>query len=478
MKVLLIQPPHFYGGTSYEPTHFPLGLAYIASSLVRAGHQVEVLDIWAHQYVQDEVLYQISTKCDSDIVGITALSTQYKYIKWLVENIKRYLDVKIIIGGPLATHSSQIVLNHTASDICVLGEGDITITEVLSNLSNLKDVEGIAFKDESGSIISTPPRPYIKDLDTIPFPAWDLFPMDIYLKYCRLKDFNLPSVIVVSSRGCPYNCTFCSKTFKGARFRSINNVVKEIHQLKKTYHIKGVQFSDELLLSTRERTYELCDKIKPLNIKWICQGRCNLVDFLLLKRMKEAGCVAVGYGVESGSQTILNNMRKGITAEQSKIAIKDTYKAGLTPIIQFMYGHPGETRETLEETVDFFRTIPYIGRITLSVTTVFPGTTLYKKALDEGYIKDEERYLEQLEGWGSTDYSSPLINFTDFATGEFYKIREEVENKIFRLYTRNYAKMYPFKFFRHYVVPYMFKHQKTLIGDLVRDGKMILGRQK
>ena len=440
MKVLLIQPPHYYdNGKSREPQGVPLGLGYIAKALLNSGNSVEVLDIWAHQYTNDELI-QILEKLDYDICGISALSTQYAYVKWLVSELKKYNDAPIVVGNALATFSPEIVLNNTKADICCIGEGEITFTDIINNIDNLNEVKGIYFK-QNNEIQKNPPREYIKDLDSIDFPAWDLFPMDIYLKYCRVWGTSVIALNLITARGCPYKCRFCSKTFSDVRYRSVGNIIAEIKFLKDTYGIGGVFFNDELFIRNKKTVNEFCEKVTPLNLKWNCQGRINLVDVDLLNTMKEAGCVAVGYGVESGSQTILDNMNKSITVLQAENAIKNTLKLGMDPIIQMMYGYPGENRETLQETVDFFKKLPPAQiRVRLSITTPLPGSELYDDALKKSLIKDEEEYLGQLAGGYATEKS--LINFTEFTDEEFYNLKSETEKRIFY----NQVKGYPLHF--------------------------------
>ena len=457
MKILLIQPPHYYNGRSREPAFFPLGLGYIAKALLKSGNEVDVLDIWAHQYSHEEVVQKIQ-ELDYDVAGVSALSTQYAYVKWLIAELKRYSDAPVVVGNALATFTPEIVLSNTEADICVIGEGEITFGEVIENIDNLECVKGIYFA-RNNELVKNPPREYIKNLDEIDFPAWDLFPMDIYLKHCRVYGTNIPAMNVITARGCPYNCRFCSKTFQGVRFRSVDNVIKEINELIKKYAIRGIFFNDELLVTNKKRVYELCDKIEPLNINWNCQGRVNLVDFDLLRRMKKAGCVAIGYGIESGSQTILNNMNKQVTVEQAEKALEDTVKVGMYPIMQMMYGYPGETRKTLQETVEFVKKIPYVGPVgALAVTTPLPGAELYYYSLERGLIKDEEKYLEQLAGGYMHDGTRPLVNFTEFDDEDFYRLKWETESAIWVYQKKKYPLLRLVKDFLRVILPYIQKY--------------------
>lgn len=429
---MLIQPPHNYNGLSREPENFPLGLGYIARALQNMGVYVKVLDIWAMQYSNTEVVEKINAS-NFDLIGISALSTQYSYIKWLIEVLKKAnSQCKIVLGGALPSHSAELVLQHTNVDVCVIGEGEETIKEIVEN-DDLANVKGICFKNKDG-IVRTMPREYIANLDNIDFPAWDLFPIHIYLKprrfYNQLKP--LKPMNLITSRGCPYDCNFCSKTFTKTRLRSGENIAKEIEILKQRYKVNCLFFNDELFMISKKRVFDLCDKLEPLNIKFICNGRTNIADYELLKRMKDVGCIAIGYGVESGSQTILNNMNKHIRVEQSEQAIKATIKAKIYPIIYMMFGYIGENKETLTETVNFFKKIPFTEPIYLASTTPLPGSELYDTCLMRGLIPNEANYLMKVAGGYRINGSKLLVNLTRFTADEFHRIKKETENKILK----------------------------------------------
>lgn len=448
MKVLLINPPHEYGGSNRAPEVFPLGLGYIATALLKGGHEVEVLDIYAHQYMQQEVEQKIKGS-SYGVVGIGALSTQYQYIKWLTAQLRKYHEGKIVLGNALATLTPEIVLKNTETDICVMGEGETTITELVDNLDNPEKVKGICFKRD-GAVVKNPPREYIEDLDSTGLPAWGLFPIEIYLRHAFL--FRHPFVktaSIITGRGCPYSCNFCSKIFKGVRFRSVDNVIEEIRELKQRYGVRGIVFQDDLITVNKERLYELCQKIKPLNLKWQVEGgRVNLIDLDLLRAMKEAGCVAIGYGIESGSQVILDNMNKKITVEQAERVLNDTVRVGMRPIVFLMYGYIGETRQTVEETVRFIQRVPVSGPVFMAPTTPLPGTKLYDHALERGLIGDEEEYLERLRDGFAGFEGAPLVNLTQFTEEEFSQLKRDAERRINLAQIRKR----PFSFLREWLL--------------------------
>jgi len=431
-KILMIQLPHLYEGKERE-LFFPLGLGYIVKSLQNSGYNVEVFDIYAGKYKQEEVIKRLNQIIPKyGIVGISALSTQYKYVKWvtkIIRNINK--EIKIVIGGALATLSPEIVLRHTDADICVIGEGEITIVELMENLrGNLSNVKGIFYKDGKG-IVKNSPREYIKDIDTIDFPAWEAFDIEKYINEMKIYHYpELRTMNIITARGCPYSCNFCSKTFSGVRLRSVRNIIEEIKELKKRFNIQAIFFNDELVLINKKRGYELCKELRKLDIKWVCQGRVNTIDSELLNLMRKSGCVAVGFGIESGSQKILNAMNKQITVEQSVKAVKAAVKAGLFPIIQVMFGYPGEDITTVKETLSFFKKIPFIPStgFQFSPTTPLPGTPLWEYAKEKGIIDDEEKFLMKLD----VGYSAEriLANFTKWDMETYEKVRNWMRRKV------------------------------------------------
>jgi anaerobic magnesium-protoporphyrin IX monomethyl ester cyclase len=447
-KVVLIQPPLGRGMTKelFQPI-FPYGLAHVATSLLNSRYDVEIFDIYAHRWNRNEVLAKIKN-FDCEIIGITAMSTQYSYVKWLVQELKKVTNARIIVGGLLATYSSDIVLKNTGVDICVIGEGEITIVDLLDNMDNLGSVAGITYKN-NGEIIRTERREYVQDIDSLPRPAYELFPMDIYTKtkfYVHdpstkifKRRLSFKTMGVLAGRGCPYNCRFCSKSFEGLRLRSVDSIIEEIKYLKENYGIEGIHFIDELLVVNRKRALELLHKLSTLKLKWDGQARVNTVDYDLLVEMKKAGCVAIGLGIESGSNEILRNMNKRITAEQSEQVLKDARKAGLHVKVQLVLAYPGENEKTIFETVDLFKRAKHPGR-RFSLLLPLPGSAVYDEALKRGFIKDEEEYLTQIcDGYGASRYPV-FINFTQLTTGEIYRLKRKAEKAMEKNYRRHLIK--------------------------------------
>jgi len=365
----------------------PLGLASLAAVLEKDGYQIEILDANALQLSEHDVVKRVDS---ADIIGITAMTPIINSAIQIAKGIKQNNpDSTIILGGPHATILPEEILNDVPEiDIIVKGEGEETIVELYNALKrgeSIENVHGIAYRDHD-IIKSTPSRPPLMDLDSLPFLAYHLLPLDKY-KLHPPRGREYPFMAMLTSRGCPYNCIFCSKSVFGRRFRcqSPERIVDEIVYLKERFGIKEIAFYDDVFTLNQKRTMQLAKELKKrnLDISWTCEARVNLVTEELLKEMKKAGCYMVAYGIESGNQTILNNLRKGITIEQIKSAIKATQKAGIQSVGYFMLGSPGETPETIRQTINFAKNLP-LDFAQFSITTPYPGTDLYNIYLNSG----------------------------------------------------------------------------------------------
>lgn len=426
MDILLINP--LIGLSDLSETLFPIGLGYIARVLVEAGHRVEVLDINAYRWKPSKIASEIR-KHVFDIVGITCLITEYNQVKWLCSVIKRERPgCTIILGGGLPSVVPELVLQETEADIAVVGEGEVTVTElvdILEKSGDLPKIDGIWYKKNS-AISKTPPRKAISCLDDIPFPAWELFPMETYIRGSSLG-FEPPikNLNIISSRGCPYHCTYCDHSIFGYRLRkrSIDNILKEMKFLKERYRIRAIAFCDDLFLLDRKRVFEFCDKLlsENMDMMWSCNGRVNLVDKDLLDKVKSAGCVLIGYGIESGSQTILNEMNKKATVDQAKRAINLTWESGITPFPYMMVGMPSETEKTINETVEFCKEIGIVEGF--GFTAPIPGTPLYDQVKELGKIPSLKDLVERWIGWGKM----PVANLTSLPTERLIALKEKAE---------------------------------------------------
>jgi len=436
MKVLLVNPPIREWA---KPNVLPLGLGYIASVLRDKGHEVDMMDINAYRWDISEVEDRVKN-AEFDVVGIGAIVTVYKYVKWLAGISKKYHpDRKIVIGGSVGTSIPRIILEKTEADIVCIGEGELTMAELIEALKNGKDIadiDGIWFKGDDGGIHTNNNRAPIKDLDELPMPAWDLFPMEIYLKNPigapnrnKWIDGGSGSEVPLSmnlngTRGCPYQCIYCYHDFMGSgyRHRSAGSIVNEMKVLHEQYGVKYFHFTDDEFCLKKSFVYDFCRKVKSEfknDITWGCAGRVNLMTEDLIAEMADSGCALIGYGIESGSQRMLDVMKKGVTVKQAKDALRWTIKHLGWADTSFMVGVPGENRETMQETIDFCKELG-LNPAVIFFTTPYPGTELYRMALQQGKIKDEEEYILNLGEQGE----KIRVNFSELADEELWKAQE------------------------------------------------------
>lgn len=439
MDILLINPTI----DRAEPVPIlHLGLAYIAQVLRQDGHRIQVLDINAYRWPPAVVEAKIK-ESRFDMAGITGKIIDYPEVKWLASVVKKHHPrATVVLGGGLATSIPEFTLRHIEADVLVMGEGEETAVELARTLDadkNMASVASICYRDGDG-IRQTLPRPLIQDLDRIPFPARDLFPMQYYVNTPNWT-FEIPRADMMTSRGCPYNCAFC---FHGIfqrqhRSRSVENIVEEMLRLHRDYGVRAFNFHDDLFILNKRYVHEFCDALisQKARFSWACDGRANIVDYEVLSKMRAAGCVYVAYGIESGSQKILDNIGKEETVEQNRNAIKLTRKAGMVPLAFMMFGMIGETRETIAETVAFCKELGITPRLTF--TMPFPGTPLFAQAKALGKIEDDlESYLQKT----GTFLDRLNINLTDIPDRELIELRKQAERGLLRHYMTRHLDLY------------------------------------
>ena len=383
----------------------PTGLAILAAVVREKGYSTAIVDGAALNLDFNETVDKLLNH-NPKYIGITAVTISIfnavEVAKLIKQKNKR---VKIILGGPHLTAAPMETLKRFGKffDIGVLGEGELTLIELLDTLEknkNLSRVKGIIYKNTKNKHIINKPRESIKDLDSLPFPAWDLLP-NLAKFYCppahTLK--RLPAALLIPSRGCPGQCVFCDNKVFGRIFRShsADYIIKMIKKLQKDYGIKEIQFRDDNLLVFRKMLTELCNKIieQKIDIKWSCAGRVDMVNFDILKLMKKAGCWQIWYGCESGSDKILKEIKKYTTVEKIKNAINLTKKAEISPCGFFMIGMPKETEEDIKKTISLLLELP-LDEFHISHLTPFPGSEFYDTASKYGWFDND---WKKMSGW-------------------------------------------------------------------------------
>ena len=436
MKVLLV----VYDNDSYIH-QFPIGLGYIASVLKKAGHEVTIYNQDKFHHTEEHLTAYLDRN-PFDIIGIGIIAGYYQYRKLikLSEAINKSKDRPLyLLGGHGPSPEPEFFIKKTSADIVVIGEGEETITELLSAIEEhkpLENVKGIAFNKDNKIVINQR-RPTIHDVDSIPFPAYEMFPVHYYsllrMPHVTNKDFVMP---LLSGRGCPFQCTFCYRMDKGFRPRKNDSIIEEIEFLKHEYGITYIAFFDELLMSSEERTVSLCeDFIKAkLDIKWDCNGRLNYAKPDVLKLMKKAGCVFINYGIEAVDDAVLKNMKKALTVKQIHKGIEATLDAGISPGFNIIFGNIGDNRETLNKGVEFLLKYDDGAQMrTIRPVTPYPGSPLYYDAIKKGLLKDCEDFYD------NKHINSDLVsvNFTELSNIEFHECLLDANAKLIKNYFKN-----------------------------------------
>ncbi len=422
MKILLIA----YDNGSHISC-FPLGSAYIASACRVAGHEVSIYNQDVYHW-PDSHLTDFLDSNKFDVVGIGVIAGYYQYRKLL--KISAAINASrrrphFILGGHGPSPEPEYFLRKTGADAIVFGEGEETIKELLGALGNkekMSKIAGIAYMDQTfGICVKIPERELIKDIDRIPFPAWDVFPMEHYVlkRYPCIADRER-SMSILSGRGCPFHCNFCYRMDKGIRVRSPESVIEEMIVLKERYAVSYFDFWDELLMNSEQRVVALCNAFlkEGLDVKWSCQGRLNLARLPLLKLMKKAGCVFINYGIESMDDLTLKIMRKVLTVKQIIEGTENTLAAGISPGLNIIFGNIGETADILRRGVEFLLKYDDHAQLrTIRPVTPYPGSPLYYYAIEKGLLGGAEDFYERRHV--NSDLLS--VNFTGMSDEEVHR---------------------------------------------------------
>lgn len=381
----------------------PLGLAILAAITRDGGYKTEIIDASALKLSNNEAVNEILRR-EPKYVGITATTIAVHNAAALAYELKKKRNgIITILGGPhISSIPEDTLIRFPQFDIGVIGEGDTTIIEMIRALEGKKDlgaVRGIIIRDNKGLKL-TEPRELFFDLDSLPFPAWDLLPnLTQYYRPAANSFYRLPSTGMVTSRGCPGRCIFCDRTVSGNRLRmySASYLIGMVKHLYSNYGIRDIIFHDDNFIAFKKRLIEFCGMLKKegLKLSWSCTARVDMVSPGILKMMKEAGCWQIAYGIESGSQEVLDFLKKGITLEQVKYALKCTREAGIMNRGYFMIGVPTETASTIRKTIDFLLELK-LDDFHMSMYTPHPGTEISKSINKYGTVDNDWR---KFGGW-------------------------------------------------------------------------------
>jgi magnesium-protoporphyrin IX monomethyl ester (oxidative) cyclase len=461
MKVLLINPPQvFYPGSEEPAGNLPLGLMYIAAVLEKAGHKVEILDA----FMSNSSFWKIGdttyvgmpyTKIREEIkrrkpaiVGVTNPFTSQVENAIKVCNIAKEVDRNIltVVGGPHVTAVPVEFLEEAKSvDIAVIGEGEYTMLDVVrahERRKKLSDVPGIAYRKGSTVVLNSP-RPLLENLDELPYPAYHLVDMEQYLNPKRIeyRSFKERAISMITSRGCPFNCCFCSvHLHMGKMFRahSADYVVKHIEHVVNKYRVKNIFFEDDNLTLDTKRFEAICDRIieKNIRINWETPNgvRADCLTSSLLKKMKRSGCQSVFIGIESGDQFVLDKIiGKSLRLKDVMRVVKTCKKIGLKTGAFYIIGFPGEKKENMATTVDFALALrkEFDVGMHLFIATPSVGTRLYEESKQKGYIR--ENLTSRAFAEARQPRGLPLIETEDFTPREVKEIASKAVKRYKKL---------------------------------------------
>ena len=470
MKVLLIDPP-FYRLIGYYNRYFPISLACLAGVLQKEGNKVLIYDADCNiypskmefSYLEDSYPLYLKLLKDNnhtvweemrktihnfnpDLVGITAWTT-FVASAFKIASICKDENKLVVMGGPhISLKWDEVMKICPDVDFLVKGEGEETFLKLVKSIEDrgmseekdelFKNIKGISYR-WNGKIIHNPPREFIKNLDSLPFPSRDLL---LNKNLYDSEDMGL----IMTSRGCPYNCAFCATSIwkRKVRYRSIDNVIREIKLVIDTYGTRQFTFKDDTFTVNRKRVLEFCDRLieEKIRINWECNTRVDHVDEKLLRKMKVAGCNSIKVGIETGSERVLKLMNKRTVLSQCREAAKLFKKVGIYWTGYFMMCIPSETKEEVYQTLNFMKELkPDFA--SFSVYEPYPGTALFKIGIERGLIQNERTLEDYYNILPKYYYVKDILRRIDTMDNEELNKLEFEMKKAFHKYNMSFLKL-------------------------------------
>lgn len=467
MKILLVNAPS--RRNSIVP---PLGLLQVGAILEKAGHEPTIYDPMLEDPMLGpssfERIERLIEEIKPSIIGYGGIATSYGSTKRFSSIVKK-IKPKIIqiAGGPLSS-VYDLLLEKAGINFIVHGEAELSLPMLIDYLEHnnaVDNIPGISFIDNKGRIIRNTMAEQVKNLDELPLPAYHLVDFSRYFRHIKetinLTKENIGSekdareikeriglddrwVEIITGRGCTHKCLFCYRHLKGIRYYSPDYVIKHIEFLHKMYGLRGFQFADELFNGDRDRVFAICDAIERsgLNIFYMIGGaRVDKIDYSMLRRLKETGCIEVNYGQESGSDRILKVYRKGVTAKQNKEITILTKQIGLNCPVQIVIGSPEETDETIRETITFLKEVNGY-QYSLNYLIPLPETPIWGYVKEKRLISDVEAYLDRVAKYGG----QPIVNLTNIKDRKWKKWRFFIKKEIELDYLKKSGQKYRYLF--------------------------------
>lgn len=412
-----------------EQHSFPYGMAYVTAVMKEHGFNVFYLDLNFSSAESVETRLQNKILSDEiDVVCLGGMSVQYRGINEVLEITKRINpDLITVVGGAIITAHPRLSIENMQIDYGVLKEGEYTMAELAKTLCNAGDpstVVGLVFKNKQGKFVSTGERKEIQDLDALPLPDYEGWELERHLPLRKPNTSSVFQVLdevrsanIISSRSCPFSCTFCYQPLgRVYRQRSMEMVFKEIDLLRERYNVNAIDLMDDLFSVRKERMLEFAERIAPYHIPWTAQLRVGDVNLELLRVLKASGLTLISYGIESVNDNILMSMKKKITSKQIEDALRVTREAKIGIQGNILFGDPAETEETFEVSLGWWKNHPEYDLALYQILTV-PNSRLYQMAVKKGLIKDEFEFMKN---------KFPVINLTEMPDLKFSMLMSKI----------------------------------------------------
>jgi len=443
--VAVVNQPNVKAVASNYGIYPNMSMAYVAGALQANNQRLLFLDAMASNLSLNDMVKRLK-RFRPDVMMFSLTTYLFHETLKIIQFFKSRFNVPVIVGGQHVDLFPKQTLEKDILDIGIIGEAEETVVELIDALENkksLKKIKGIVYKEKNKVVINEK-RPKIKDLDSIPFPARNLLPMSRYYSFIsRHKNYT----ILMSSRGCTFQCSFCEQRTGDIRFRSPENVADEIEECIKKYSVKEIDVFDPLFTINKKRVIAICKEIqkRKLKVKWSCRARVDTVDDEMLREMKKAGCYRIYYGIESGDEQILKNIKKFTKISQIKKAIHLTKKNKILAFGYFMFGCPGETVKTIKKTIKLAKELP-LDYAQFNRLSNLPGTELYGQVKQKigydywcEYVKDKKVQI-QLPRVGCNLTDKTLDKYIRKAYLNFYLRPKIVLNTLFSM--RSFSEFY------------------------------------
>ena len=415
MRITLINPPNVEFTGTFRP---PINIAGLATYVRDFGHTPKIIDFEAIILKNSEIdpnkMANEIMESSPHVVGFSTITPRYPLIIHTARACKKFdPNVVIVLGGVHVTGEPKSVFHDSAIDYAIVGEGEEPLLDLLNALEAGQDVTAIpnlAYRKSNGEVVVNPNRQFIKEVDSLPFPAWDLLPLE---KYKDEVMFYKNYMGINTARGCAWDCNFCASNVvwkRRVRMRSAENVVEEIKQLIEKHNINEFFFYDDTYTTNKQRVFEICNLIKQkhLKIRYYVSIRADTLTIDLANALKESGCILALLGVESGDEAILDKTGKGESKDEIRKACAVMKEVGLPFSNTFIIGHPGDTHESIQATIDFAKELDS-DQVKFMIATPFPGTHLHRMAVEQGKIKD----VDPMKYDDYTCYQHVAVNLSD-----------------------------------------------------------------